>query len=314
MEVNSPPTPPPRQSKLRSCLVSYTTAHQTPLALIVRILRTLILLLATANLIGLLTGIEVLPPYESNRRNYNFQDTSHLTANTFILLAGVYSFFGRAEWSWVTRLVSGLTLAAWCLALNISEIKNIHDEGGCANGPAFSYRGDERPNYGGNSRQVSNIRIRCRIQMVVSSLSITWAVLLIAELFLTNTYRRRLMIKYGLDRPTELEAIHVYQPDLSLNAGDSAPAAAGTTSSTATGTAGIAGAGAGVNESETLPAYEARPTGPRVHIVDMTRASRGPPPPAATATTQGATGPESTATSGAAAPLAPPPSYQAPHF
>ncbi|KAK3848564.1 MAG: hypothetical protein J3R72DRAFT_429256 [Linnemannia gamsii] len=304
MEANSPPSTPPSRSRLRSCLASYTTAHQTPLALILRILRTLILLFATVNLIGLFTGIEILPPFESSRHNYNFQDTSHLTNNTFVFLAGVYSFFGRAEWSGATRLVTGFTLAAWSLALNISELKNIKNEGGCASGTAFSYRGDE--GYGDNSTSVSDVRLRCRIQMVISSLSVAWALLLIAELFLTNIHRKRQMIKYGLDRPTELEAIHVYQPDLSLNAREGAPA-------TATGTTGSAGAGAGVDEPETLPAYEPRPTGPRVHIVDMTRVSRGPPPPAVTAATQGAPGPESTATSGAA-PLAPPPSYQAPHF
>ncbi|KAF9125300.1 Cocaine esterase [Mortierella sp. 14UC] len=74
------------------------------------------------------------------------------------------------------------------------------------------------------------------------------------------------MIKYGLDRPTELEVIpqvvHIYQPDLSLDAGENAPTV-GTISTTA--------AGAGQVEPETLPAYEPRPTGPRVHIVDMTR-------------------------------------------
>ncbi|KAF9908118.1 hypothetical protein EC991_010246 [Linnemannia zychae] len=285
MEANSLPL---RQSRLRSCLSSYTTANQTPLALILRILRTLILLFATANLVALFTGIEILPPFRSNH-SYSFQDTSHLTANTFIFLAAIYSFLGRAEWSGVTRLTTGLVLGAWCLALNIKEIKDILDEGGCATGRAFN------PGSNRTTNSTPSIKIKCRIQMTVSSLSVAWAVLLIPELFLTNIHRRRLMIKYGLDRPTELEVmpqvIHVYQPDLSLGAGENVPAAETTT------TAGTTGQ----TEPETLPAYEPRPTGPRVHIIDMTRVSRGSPAP-------------SESTAAGATPLPPPPSYQAPHY
>lgn len=114
------------------------------------------------------------------------------------------------------------------------------------------------------------------------------------------------MVKFGLDRPTELDvmprAIHVYQPDLSLNAGEN--------NATATGTATA-------SEPETLPAYEPRSNGPRVHIIDLTRVARGPPPSTtatATATgtqlTPGAPGTESTT----GAPLPPPPSYQTSHY
>ncbi|KAK3809922.1 MAG: hypothetical protein JOS17DRAFT_764605 [Linnemannia elongata] len=318
MEANSPPLPLPNtttptpQSRLRTFITSFTTQHQTPLALSLRIIRTLLLLLASANLCALFAGLQILSPYDYTPNRYNFQETSHLALNTFLFLAVVYSFLGRAEWSGVTRITTGLVLAAWCLALNISDIKYIQDEGGCANGLAFNYVDRDRS----RNRDAASpfaVRTRCQIQVVVSSMSVIWGVLLIAELFMTRTHRQRNMVKFGLDRPTELDVmprtIHVYQPDLSLNAGENnAPPA--TSSATATGTATAA-------EPETLPAYEPRSNGPRVHIIDLTRVARGPPPSAtATATATGnqlnpgVPGTESTT----GAPLPPPPSYQAPHY
>ncbi|KAF9929264.1 hypothetical protein FBU30_001746 [Linnemannia zychae] len=291
MESNPPP------SRLRAFFTSYTTAHQSPFALFLRILRTLILILATANLCALFAGLQILPPYKYIPTRVNFQDTSHLALNAFIFLAAIYSFFGRAEWSLSTRLTTGLVLAGWCLALNINELKNILEKGGCASGAAFNYRDV------GNGEEVATsfqTKTRCLIQMVVSSLSCTWALLLIAELFSTYIYRKRLMIKYNLDRPTELEAIpqvvHVYQPDLSLNAGENTPVGSNPVSATAA--PGVTAA----TTPEELPAYEPRPTGPRVHIIDMTRMSSGPPP--TTAPSQPT--PEASAL--------PPPSYQAPHY
>ncbi|KAF8928901.1 hypothetical protein BGZ47_001370, partial [Haplosporangium gracile] len=238
-------------------------------------------------------------------------ESSHLALNTFLFLAVVYSFLGRAEWSGVTRITTGLVLVIWCLAVNVSDLKNINDEGGCVHGRVFNYV-DSRvgDRYPGEVPPSFAVRTRCQIQVVVSSLSVIWAVLLAAELFMTRTHRKRNMIKFGLDRPTELDvmprAIHVYQPDLSLNAGENnAPPATSSTTATAA-------------EPETLPAYEPRSTGPRVHIIDMTRAARGPPPAtAATAATavgsqliSGAPGSESAT----GAPLPPPPSYQAPYY
>ncbi|OAQ29500.1 hypothetical protein K457DRAFT_137960 [Linnemannia elongata AG-77] len=295
MEANSPPLPLPNtttssppQSRFRSFFTSFTTQHQTFLALSLRIIRTLLLLLASANLCALFAGLQIYTPHDYSGdygpSRYNFQETSHLALNTFLFLAAVYSFFGRAEWSGVTRITTGLVLAAWCLALNVSELKTIKDMGGCVIPQGF------------------DIRTRCQIQVVVSSMSVSWAVLLIAELFMTRTHRKRNMIKFGLDRPTELDVmsrnIHVYQPDLSLNAGEN---------NTATGIAAVA-------EPETLPAYEPRSTGPRVHIIDLTRVARGPPPATATVTgTQLTPGvPETVSATGA--PLPPPPSYQAPHY
>ncbi|KAF9145551.1 hypothetical protein BG015_011866 [Linnemannia schmuckeri] len=312
MEANSPPLPthtasiPPThpQSRLRSFLTSFTTRHQSPLSFSFRIIRILLLLLASANLCALFAGLQILNPVSNSSYRYGFQETSHLALNTFLFLAVVYSFLGRAEWSGITRITTGLVLAAWCLAVNISDLKNIIDEGGCANGQVFNYNDDhDRDRY----HSTFAVRTRCQIQVVVSSLSVIWAVLLIAELFTTRTHRKRNMIKFGLDRPTELDVmprtIHVYQPDLSLNAGENnAPPATSSTTATAA-------------EPETLPAYEPRSTGPRVHIIDMTRAARGPPP-ATTATavgsqlTPGAPGSESAT----GAPLPPPPSYQAPHY
>jgi hypothetical protein len=297
-------------------LTFFTTQNQTFLALSLRIIRALIFILASANLCALFAGLQILPPYENTPFHVDFQETSHLALNTFLFLAVVYSFIGRAEWSGATRLTTGLVLAAWSLALNISEIKDIQDDGGCANGIAFNYgsrpggSGDKGTSYNGYSVATSfSVRTRCQIQIVICGMSIAWAVLLTAELFMTTTHRKRIMVKYGLDRPTELETlprvVHIYQPDLSLEAGESDPR--GTSTTTATGTATAA-------ELESLPAYEPRSTGPRVHIIDMTRTARGPPLPPATATagtgtqlTPGVTGTESVT-------LPPPPSYQAPHY
>ncbi|KAF9145979.1 hypothetical protein BGX30_005448 [Mortierella sp. GBA39] len=313
MEANSPPlplplpnttTPNPPQSRSRSFITSFTTQHQTLLALTLRIIRTLLLFLAFANILALFAGLQILSPYNDSYR-YNFQETSHLALNTFLFLAVVYSFLGRAEWSGVTRITTGLVLAAWCLALNVTDLKNIQDEGGCVNGKLFNPVDD--------GASPSTARTRCQIQVVISSLSVTWAALLIAELFMTRTHRKRNMVKFGLDRPTELyvmpRTIHVYQPDMSLNAGENnVPPAA--SSATATGTAATV-------ESETLPAYEPRSTGPRVHIIDLTRVARGPP--LATTATTTATGtqlaPGAPGTESATgAPLPPPPSYQAPYY
>ncbi|KAG0290844.1 hypothetical protein BGZ96_005710 [Linnemannia gamsii] len=281
--------------------------NQTLLALSLRIIRTLLLLLASANLCALFAGLQILPPYENTPFPVDFQETSHLALNGFLFLAVVYSFLGRAEWSGTTRLTTGIVLATWSLALNINEIKNIQYKGGCSNGIAYNY--DDIPGGTGGDRDFASsfsVRTRCQIQMVISGMGITWAVLLVAELFMTNTHRKRIMVKFGLDRPTELEVmprvVHVYQPDLSLEAGVNTPQATSTATTAA--------------EPESLPAYEPRSTGPRVHIIDMTRTARGPPVPPATATT--ATGTVSPGATGAEAaagtPLPPPPSYQAPHF
>ncbi|KAG9070484.1 hypothetical protein KI688_008020 [Linnemannia hyalina] len=255
------------------------------------IIRALLLLLAFANLCALFAGLQILSPYDYAYQ-YNFQETSHLALNTFLFLAVVYSFLGRAEWSGVTRITTGLVLTAWCLTLNVTDLKNIQDEGGCVNGKRFNPVEDGASSFAA--------RTRCQIQVVISSLSVIWAALLIAELFMTRTHRKRNMVKFGLDRPTELDVmpqtIHVYQPDMSLNAGENNALPA-----TATGTATTV-------ESETLPAYEPRSTGPRVHIIDLTRVARGPPATTATATgAQLAPGTPGTE-SATGAPLPPPPS------
>ncbi|KAF9085643.1 hypothetical protein BGX23_009490 [Mortierella sp. AD031] len=256
---------PPR-SRIRSILASYTIANQTPLALIIRIIRSLLLLLALANICALLAGLQIFRPFVNNPYYYSFQDTSHLALNTFLLMAVTYSFLGRAEWSPATRLTTGLVLVVWCVSLTGSQFKNIIvDDGGCAHGDPFN----NTRNQGSSSAAAElelPIKARCEIQMAVGGMNITWAVLLVAELFLTHTYREQQMVKFW-DRATEMgpvpRVVHVYQPDLSLN-GDGAA-----TNDAPTG----AGAGANVAtmEQETLPVYEPRSTGAPVHIIDMTR-------------------------------------------
>ncbi|KAG0352293.1 hypothetical protein BC939DRAFT_452898 [Gamsiella multidivaricata] len=280
-------------------------APRSTLAILVLTLRILLLALASINLCALTAAFQLYQSYSpySTSRNllYSFQDTPQLAINTFLFLAGIYSFLGNTQWSRRVRIIAGLILLGCNVILVSLQFNNIALNGGCEHGriyntPMAEDNTDAGPNGSGDagaqippaSDIMSSLKRRCIIQMVIGIVGVCWSALLAVELVLTNLHRKRdLDHKVRICRVAYQErlrqqqlsssAVHLYHPDLSLQ-----------------GT----GRSRDSLELEALPAYERRPTGPRPQIVDLANMGR-----LSTRPTGGRPRPETI--------QSPPPSYQA---
>ncbi|KAI8596720.1 hypothetical protein EDD21DRAFT_387405 [Dissophora ornata] len=274
--------------------------------------RIALTLLAAANLCAITAALQLYHPSDYSNRNsvYNFEDAPQLAANILLFLASLYSFLGTTQWSQRVRGTAGLVLIGYNLALVGSQFKNMALNGGCNHGRI--YNSPVSGTTTGTTSPLQNmtpLKRRCEIQMVVGIIGVLWSVLLAAELVMTNLQRKRELDQkiqthqsayreHLRNQQQSSSVVHLYQPDLSINR---AGATRGDGSSLRCSSS---------LELEPLPAYEQRPTGPQAQIIDMgsmVMVSIGP-----------SARPNSTSIA-AQRPLpemiqSPPPSYQATHY
>ncbi|KAG0253878.1 hypothetical protein BG011_006116 [Mortierella polycephala] len=216
---------------------------------------------AAINLCALAAALQVYSPYTTSGHNSsnNFQDAPQFAVNTFLFLAGTYSFLGKSQWSRSVRIFAGLVLAACNLTLVSSQFRDMDVNGGCDHGQLYN---SHRTISGG----IGPLKQRCYIQMVLGIISVFWGALLLIELTLTDVERKRELDRkwniyrtaYEAHQQQQLsEVTHYYRPDMTLSERTRPDSPV---------------------EMEMLPAYEPRPNGPRPRIVDLAHMGQVSPP------------------------------------
>ncbi|KAF9182193.1 hypothetical protein BGZ51_004878 [Haplosporangium sp. Z 767] len=219
------------------------------------------MIFAAINLCALAAALQIYSPYSTNDHSpsNNFQDAPQFAVNTFLFLAGTYSFLGQSQWSRSVRIFAGLILAVCNLALVSSQFRSMDVNGGCEHGQLYNSQRTV-------SGAIGPLKQRCYIQMVLGIISVFWSALLLIELTLTDVDRKQELDRkwdmyrtaYEAHQQQQLsEVTHYYRPDLTLSERARPDSTV---------------------EMEILPAYEPRPSGPRPRIVDLAHMGQVSPP------------------------------------